>query len=128
MLFLDQEETIHHLFISCPLAKMTWRIVHLAFNIKPPSDITNLFGGWLAGVSKKEKAQIRVGACALLWAMWNIRNDYIFNRAKKTSFMQVIPMATNWIRTWSFLQSMDKRGAMDFGCNRLEAVASDLYS
>ena len=31
--FCDQDETIQHLFIDCPLAKMVWRIVHMAFNI-----------------------------------------------------------------------------------------------
>ena len=101
--FCDQDETVHHLFISCPFAKMVWRTVHISFNIQPPTSIANLFGNWLRGVSKEVKAQIRVGVCALLWAIWNTRNDYIFNRAKKTSFMQVIPMATYWIRTWSFL-------------------------
>jgi hypothetical protein len=43
-------------------------------------------------VSKKEKAQIRVGSCAMLWALWNVRNDYIFNRTKQNSFMQVMPL------------------------------------
>jgi hypothetical protein len=74
----------------------------MAFNIIPPKNINNLFGNWLAGVIKKEKAQIRVGVCALLWALWNVRNDYVFSMAKST-FMQVIPLATHWIRTWSYL-------------------------
>ena len=100
----------------------------MAFSIKPPNDMTNLFGNWLHGVSKKEKGQIRVGVCALLWALWNVRNDYIFNRAKHTSFMQVIPLATHWIRTWSYLQSTEKRDAMDSGCSHMELVASDLFS
>jgi hypothetical protein len=34
-------------------------------------------------VTRIEKEQIKVGACALLWAMWNIQNDYIFNIAKQ---------------------------------------------
>ena len=51
--FCDQDETIHHLFITCPLARMVWRIVRLAFNIRPPVNITNMFGNWLKGVSKK---------------------------------------------------------------------------
>ena len=87
---------------------MIWRIVHVAFNIKPLDTIGNMFGNWLNGVSKTEKVQIRVGVCALLWAMWNIRNDYIFNREKKTSFMQVIPMAIHRICMWSYLQSTEK--------------------
>jgi hypothetical protein len=67
----------------------------MAFSIIPPKNIKNIFVNWLVGVSKIEKAHIRVGACALLWAIWRIRNDYIFNNAKSTSLMQVIPMATH---------------------------------
>ena len=126
--FCDQDETIQHLFITCPFAKMVWRIVHVALNLTPPNNISHLFGNWLGGVSKKDKVPIRVGVCALLWAMWNIRNDYIFNNAKSCSFLQVIPMATHWIRMWSYLQSTEKRPAMVSGCNRLDMVARDLYT
>jgi hypothetical protein len=28
-----------HLFIQCPLGKMVWRIVHMAFGIIPPTTI-----------------------------------------------------------------------------------------
>jgi hypothetical protein len=100
----------------------------MAFSISPPKNITNLFGNWLAGVSEKEKAQIRVGACAMLWALWNVRNDYIFNRAKQNSFMQVIPLAAHWIRTWSLIQSTNKQEAMASGCSHLESVARDIYN
>jgi hypothetical protein len=126
--FCDQDETIQHLFIDCPFAKMVWRVVYMTFNISPPANITNLFGNWLAGVPKKDKVHIRVGVYALLWAMWNTRNDYIFNNAKSTSFMQVIPMATHWIRMWSCLQPTEKREDLDIGCNRLEKVARDIYN
>jgi hypothetical protein len=126
--FCDKDESIQHLFLSCPLAKIVWQIVYMAFNITPPTNITNMFGNWLSGVAKVNKAHIRVGVCALLWAVWNTRNDYIFNKAKSTSFMQVVPMATHWIRMWSYLQPMEKRKDMNIGCSRLERVARDLYS
>jgi hypothetical protein len=42
--YCDQDETLQHLFISCPLARVVWRIVHMAFNISPPKSITNIFG------------------------------------------------------------------------------------
>jgi hypothetical protein len=71
VLFCDQEETIHHLFIACPFAKILWRIVHMAFNIYPPTNITNLFGNWLNGVEKKEKARIRV-ACVLCYGLFGM--------------------------------------------------------
>ena len=53
--FCDQDETIRHFFITCPLARVIWRIVHMTFNITPPTNITNLFGNWLNGVSKEDK-------------------------------------------------------------------------
>jgi hypothetical protein len=64
--FCDQKETVQHLSIQCPIAKIVWRLVHMAFSIIPPKNIKNLFGNFLAGVLKKEKAHIRVGACAFL--------------------------------------------------------------
>jgi hypothetical protein len=38
--FCDRNETIQHLFISCLLAKIARRIVHMSFNIIPPTNIT----------------------------------------------------------------------------------------
>jgi hypothetical protein len=123
--FCDHKETVQHLFIECPLAKMVWCVVHMAFAIIPTTSIKNLFGNWLVGVSKHERAYIRVGACALVWAIWKVRNDYIFNNAKSTSFMQVIPLASHWIRTWSCLQPTEKQEDLVTECNHLEKVARD---
>jgi hypothetical protein len=126
--FCDQDETIQHLFFSCPFIKMVWRIVYMTFNIPPPTNVTNTFGNWLNGVPKKDKEHIRVGVCALFWAIWTVRNDFIFNRKNFPSFMQVIPLATHWIHTWSYLQPEDVRNDMDIGCNRLAMVARDIYN
>ena len=126
--FCDQDETIQHLFFQCSLAKISWRIVHMSFGISPPHNINHLFGSWLNGVDKRVKHQIRVGICALLWAMWHVRNDLTFNKTKNASFLQVIPLATHWTRTWLCLQPEAQRQDMDSGCNRLEMVAQDLFS
>jgi hypothetical protein len=126
--FCDQEETIQHLFIDCPFAKKLWRVVHMTFAISPPSNINNMFGNWLNGIAKKDKGFIRIGVCALLWAIWKVRNDFIFNKTAFPSFLQVIPLTTHWIHMWSFLQPAEERLAMDIGCNRMATVARDLYS
>jgi hypothetical protein len=88
--FCDKKETIHHLFIDCPLAQLVLHIVHIA----PPTSKTNLFGDWLHGVRKKDKVQIRVEAYALLWAIWKKMNDLNFYKSSASSYLQVIPMAT----------------------------------
>jgi hypothetical protein len=67
----------------------------MTFGLAPPKNVTNLSGNWLAGISKMDVKQIRVGACAIIWALWNARNYHIFNKPKASSFLQVIPMATH---------------------------------
>jgi len=78
--FCDSQETIDHLFITCPFSRLVWRVVHFTFNIPPPANVTNMFGNWLNGVDQKAKTRIRVGVCALVWEIWNCRNDVVFNR------------------------------------------------
>jgi hypothetical protein len=106
--FCDEKESIQHLFFDCLFAKVIWRLIHMTFGLSPPRNINNLFGNWLKGIPKKELIQIRVGVCAVIWTMWNIRNDFIFNKPKKSSFLQVIPMVTHWICTWSYLQQEEE--------------------
>ena len=62
-------ETVNHLFLHCPFAKIIWRMIYFAFNISPPSNVTNMFGRWLNGVHRKDKARIRIGISAMCWAI-----------------------------------------------------------
>ena len=91
--FCDTDESVEHLFISCPFARDIWRLVHFTFNIHPPASVANLFGDWLNGVDKRSKELIRIGVAAMLWAIWNCRNDIIFNKANSTHYLQVINKA-----------------------------------
>jgi hypothetical protein len=92
--FCDNKESIQHLFFECPLAKIIWRIIHMTFGLAPPKNVSHRFGNWLKGIPKNDLVQIRLGVCAVIWAIWNNRNDHVFNKPKKHSFLQVIPMAT----------------------------------
>ena len=51
--FCGSQETIEHLFISCPFARLLWRIVNFAFDLQPPTNITSMFGNWLNGIDRK---------------------------------------------------------------------------
>jgi hypothetical protein len=95
--FCDTEESVEHLFISCTFAKLIWRVLFAAYNIPPPSNITNMFGNWLNGVDKDDKARIRIGISALCWSIWNCRNDMVFNKIDSTHFLQVIHTMVHWI-------------------------------
>uniref|UniRef100_A0A453CXF0 Reverse transcriptase zinc-binding domain-containing protein n=1 Tax=Aegilops tauschii subsp. strangulata TaxID=200361 RepID=A0A453CXF0_AEGTS len=41
--FCDHNETIKHLFLECPLAKLLWRSIHIVFNVHPLMSINTLF-------------------------------------------------------------------------------------
>jgi hypothetical protein len=126
--FCEQNESIGHLFIKCPFAKIIWQIVYMAFNITPPLSIVHMFGTWLNGIVKSEKRNIRVGVCAILTAIWHVWNDFIFNKLCFHTFLQVIPLTVHRIDIWSYLQPTEQHQDMDIGYNRLETVARDIYS
>jgi hypothetical protein len=66
--FLYQEGTIQHLFMSCPFAKILWRVIDMAFNIASPANLTNLFGHWC--VAKKRSTLEWM--CALCCGLFEI--------------------------------------------------------
>jgi hypothetical protein len=126
--FCGSQETIEHLFISCPFARLLWRIVNFAFDLPPPANVTNMFGNWLNGVDKKSKARIRIGVSALCWSIWRCRNDIIFNKNKTFNLLQVIHMVAHWVQLWAFLLPQDQRDIMATGCSRLLMVARDIFT
>ena len=126
--FCGSQETIEHLFISCPFARLLWRIVNFAFDLPPPANVTNMFGNWLNGVDKKSKARIRIGVSALCWSIWRCRNDIIFNKNKTFNLLQVIHMVAHWVQLWAFLLPQDQRDIMTTGCSRLLMVARDIFT
>ena len=125
--FYDKDESIKHTFLDCPLAKKLWRSVHIAFNITAPNTINTLFGTWLDGIDSETPRHIRVGVCALLWAVWNCRNDLIFNRTTNIHFLQVVFRATTLIRMWSLVTPTEARERLVTGSIRWEMVAWAIF-
>jgi hypothetical protein len=59
----------------------------MTFGLAPPQNVSHLFGNWLKGIPKNDLIQIRVGICAVIWAIWKNRNDHVFNKPKEHSFL-----------------------------------------
>jgi hypothetical protein len=73
---------MQYLFFKCPFAKIIWRVIHMTFVLAPPNNVKNLFENWLKGILKKDLIQIEVGVCAVIWALFNTINDFVFNKLK----------------------------------------------
>ena len=126
--YCDAEESVEHLFIKCPFARDIWRLLHFTFNVSPPTSIANLFGTWLNGIDKITKARIRIGVAAILWALWNCRNDIVFNQMHSSHYLQIIHKACYWIHSWSLLLPADQRGLMEAGCTRMLTVVRTIFT
>ena len=59
-------------------------MIFFTYNLPPPTNIKNMFGNWLNGVDTRTKSRIRIGVSALVWSIWNCRNDFIFNNKMGT--------------------------------------------
>jgi hypothetical protein len=68
------------------------------------------------GLTNKQRPESVKGVCALVWAIWNCRNDVVFNRNIKPNFLLVIHRAASSIHMWSYLLPPEQRGPMDVGC------------
>jgi hypothetical protein len=60
----------------------------------PRTNIKKLFGNWLNVIDKKTKTKIRVGVYALVWAIWNYKNDFL-NKARNAQLLQVLHRVTH---------------------------------
>jgi hypothetical protein len=107
--FCHNNETIHHLFIDCDLAKFTWRVLYITFGLQTPSTINHMFETWILNINGNMRKLILVGIGAILWGIWLSRNDVIFDKSSILSYMQVIYRATHWTRTWSIFQKEEDR-------------------
>lgn len=120
-------ETIQHLFIDCPSAKMIWRFIFYATGLTPPKSINHMFGSWLNNQHKDFKQLIWVGVAAMCWAIWKCRNDIIFRKTKFNSILQVIFRGAYWLRFWAQLQRKEQaKDTLIATSKRLEVVALHL--
>jgi hypothetical protein len=86
-------ESAEHLYLPCPFAPIIWRMAYFTYNIPPPTDITNMFGKWLKGINKVDKASICLGVSALYWSTWTCRNNIVSKKQKDSNFLQVVWLA-----------------------------------
>jgi hypothetical protein len=125
--FCAEQETIQHLFFYCHIAQLTWGSVCLMFGVKKPKGVEHLFGPWLRNFLSKQRNLVLVGLAAICWALWISRNDFVFQKSRYKSILQVIFRGTFWIRTWSVLSKHEGRTILKDGCHALEGASLEIF-
>jgi hypothetical protein len=61
--FYNQYETVQHLSIECVLAKSIWRVIQIAFGMRPQTSINHMLGLWVLDMnaSMRKLFLVRIG-------------------------------------------------------------------
>jgi hypothetical protein len=67
--FCNVDENIQYLFFDCPLARFIWHIIHVSFNITPPTSFHHIFTHWLGATKIGVKKYLEWDLCHLIGYM-----------------------------------------------------------
>ena len=121
-------ETIGHLFFDCRFARMVWGVIYLALGVPKPHSVSNMFGQWLGCFAKNLRSLALLGAATTVWSLWMNRNDFVFEKKKTFSPLQVIYAISHWLRTWVVLQKAESRPTVVEVTQCLVQVAKEFFT
>ena len=76
--FCAEKETSQHLFFTCPVARVTWRVVACMFGTDLcPNNIKQAYS-WCHSFFPEGEVFHTVGIAAICWAIWTCRNRATF--------------------------------------------------
>ena len=78
----DDEETINHILIHCPKAKVLWNLMFTMFRVNWVLQLTvkDILLGWSDSFVDKKRGKIwRAAPLCLFWTMWKARNRIAFD-------------------------------------------------
>lgn len=127
--FCDQLESIQHLFFDCPLARLIWSIICCAFEFKPASSSSHLFGDWLDAFGAKLKPLVITGVAAMIWAIWKTRNKACFDKKKLPNDpTDIIFLLCHWMDSWAILHKAEAdQRKLQLGAQLIRQITSDVF-
>lgn len=114
--FCSENESVHHLFFGCVVAKYVWTVIGEYFNISLGDDYLSIARFWL---SNMKNSALNVACAAAMWYLWKIRNSMIFNYTMWSSVHQVIGRIHRMVKMWAILST-------EQGGERLESFSTFL--
>jgi len=68
------------------------------------------------------KKIVNAGLCALCWAIWLNRNDIIFLKSQKQTYLQILFRATYLVRMWMPLQKEEDMDTISTACRAMSQL------
>ena len=124
--FCDQNETVDHLFFTCPIAKVIWAVivkVIRANNI--PTSLSQCWS-WCDHWLPAEKKFHLSGVSAICWAIWKARNKACFEGEIIKNPIEILCHAGALMQFWTGLYAEVDREMLVNGVNTMLQVAARL--
>ena len=74
------------------------------------------------------KKIVNAGLCALCWAIWLNRNDIIFLKSQKQTYLQILFRATYLVTMWMQLQKEEDMDTISTACRAMESTAMEIFT
>jgi hypothetical protein len=129
-LFCGSNESIDHLFFSCPLARYIWNVISVAFGFNRPfTNVQSCVNVWLKGLKGWNRKLAAVVIAAVLWGIWKTRNLACFEKKWSDDPISVVFKICYWINFWSSLQVKDSaRDRLRWLAKLVERVATEVFN
>jgi len=121
--FCSADETIEHLFLTCPTAKVVWGVIGTCFGATNiPSSLTQ-YKSWIRRWLPDGNSIHVFGLSAICWAIWKRRNKACFEKKMLTNPLEIISHACALLSYWAGLYGADMQASILAGVKTLLSCA-----
>jgi len=121
--FCDQEESIGHLFFSCPAAKYVWSVVARSVGANTRSGSFSQYFQWIIRfLAMSRNIQITTIA-AICWAIWKLINRACFEHKLIKSPVDLVMHACVFMKHWAGLHDAEEGEMLREGADMLQRNA-----
>lgn len=104
-LFCNENESVHHLFFECVVAKQIWIDVVEVFGFNIPKNMIELSSFWEIN---NKKTVINIACVAAIWGIWIMHNDICFQGISWTSTRAILERINFSRHQWKILCGGDQ--------------------
>ena len=120
-LFCMENESVHHLFFGCVVAKQLWVYVSEVIGKDVGSSFESIGSLWL---SNKRFLVANMFCSAALWGLWKLRNNLCFQVLKWRDMNYLLLRIATMLQGWTLLCPMEQRHSFATSLNMLLSMAT----
>lgn len=119
-LFCAENETVHHLFFDCAVAKQMWAYMSEVFDREIGNDFLSIGQMWL---SNRRYLVCNMFCAAALWGLWKLRNSVCFQGEVWMDLRMLLLRVAAMLQSWIILCPQEKRMEFSGRLGKLKGIA-----